>query len=118
MFLSASWYLYDFYDEFVVGFAVWSAFHFLQYYAIVRVYSAYRVAKSVSMTALAKALFQPAPASTIRVVETGDRRGDYPRSRFPALIGADHFPRSRIPSRIGVGSGFRAGEWLMDRIGS
>lgn len=62
VFLAASWYLYVVYDDFIVGFAVWSAFHCLQYYAIVWVYNANRVAKGVSMAALARTLFRPTPA--------------------------------------------------------
>ena len=61
VFIGASWYLYVVHDDFIVGFAVWSAFHCLQYYAIVWVYSANRVAKGALMSAVATWLFQPTP---------------------------------------------------------
>ncbi len=59
IFLAASWYLYVIYPDFIVGFAVWSAFHCLQYYAIVWVYNTNRVAKGAPLAALGRFLFRP-----------------------------------------------------------
>lgn len=59
IFLAASWYLYVIYPDFIVGFAVWSAFHCLQYYAIVWVYNTNRVAKGAPVAALGRFLFRP-----------------------------------------------------------
>ncbi len=58
-FLAASYYLYVFVDDFLVGFAVWSAFHCIQYYGIVWVYSSNRVSRGAAMTRVARFLFRP-----------------------------------------------------------
>lgn len=65
VFLAASWYLYVIYPDFLVGFAVWSAFHCLQYYAIVWVYNVNRVAKGSPVAAAGRFLFRPRAALLI-----------------------------------------------------
>jgi tetratricopeptide (TPR) repeat protein len=61
-FLGASYYLYVHVEDFIVGFAIWSAFHCLQYYGIVWVYNSNRVRGGKPMTRLAQFLFRPGPA--------------------------------------------------------
>jgi len=61
-FLAASYYLYVYVDDFIVGFAVWSAFHCIQYYGIVWVYNSSRVAKGSAMTRGVRFLFRPRTA--------------------------------------------------------
>ena len=58
-FLSATWYLYVIYPDFVVGFAVWSAFHCVQYYGIVWAYNRSRVLKAPGVGTLLRFLFRP-----------------------------------------------------------
>lgn len=58
-FLAASYYLYVGTKDFLTGFAVWSAFHCIQYYGIVWVYNQNRVARGSPMTAFARFLFRP-----------------------------------------------------------
>jgi tetratricopeptide (TPR) repeat protein len=58
-FLAASYYLYVRLDDFIVGFAVWSAFHSLQYYGIVWAYNSNRVARGSAMTRVVRFLFRP-----------------------------------------------------------
>lgn len=59
IFLGATWYLYVGLDDFLVGFTVWSAFHCIQYYGIVWVYSRNRVDKQGDVTRLVRFLFRP-----------------------------------------------------------
>jgi tetratricopeptide (TPR) repeat protein len=62
IFVGASYYLYVYLADFIVGFAVWSAFHCLQYYGIVWAYNGNRVQKGSPMTSLARFLFRPSAA--------------------------------------------------------
>src|SRR5262249_13657151 len=55
IFAVATWYLYIALDDFQVGFAVWSAFHCIQYYGIVWAFSRNRAG-------LVRWLFQPRPS--------------------------------------------------------
>ncbi|MBM3768642.1 MAG: hypothetical protein FJW32_24950 [Acidobacteria bacterium] len=57
-FLCATWFLYVAYPDFVVGFAVWSAFHCVQYYGIVWAFNQQRAAKP-DAGALVRFLFRP-----------------------------------------------------------
>lgn len=59
IFLGATWYLYVGLDDFLVGFTVWSAFHCIQYYGIVWVYSNNRVKKHGDVTNFVRFLFRP-----------------------------------------------------------
>ena len=60
IFLGATFYLYVYINDFLVGFGVWSAFHCIQYYGIVWVFNQNRVAKSASaMTPFIRFLFRP-----------------------------------------------------------
>jgi tetratricopeptide (TPR) repeat protein len=61
-FLAASYYLYVRVDDFIVGFAVWSAFHSVQYYGIVWAYNSNRVARGSAMTRAVRFLFRPRAA--------------------------------------------------------
>ncbi len=61
-FLAASYYLYVRVDDFIVGFAVWSAFHSVQYYGIVWAYNSNRVARGSAMTRVVRFLFRPRTA--------------------------------------------------------
>jgi tetratricopeptide (TPR) repeat protein len=61
-FLAASYYLYVRVDDFIVGFAVWSAFHSVQYYGIVWAYNSNRVARGSAMTNVVRFLFRPRSA--------------------------------------------------------
>lgn len=67
-FLAASFYLYVYVDDFLVGFAVWSAFHCIQCYGIVWVYSSNRVARGGAMTRVARFLFRPRTALVLLYV--------------------------------------------------
>ena len=58
-FLLATWYLYDVYPDFLVGFAVWSAFHCLQYYAIVWLYNRKKVESDHRARGFFAFLFRP-----------------------------------------------------------
>ncbi|MFN0172990.1 MAG: tetratricopeptide repeat protein, partial [Bryobacteraceae bacterium] len=59
IFLAATYFLYDYIDDFVVGFCVWSAFHCVQYYAIVWAFNRSRVDRKRPVTALVQFLFRP-----------------------------------------------------------
>ncbi|MEE8587288.1 MAG: tetratricopeptide repeat protein [Acidobacteriota bacterium] len=59
IFLSATFYLYVFLNDFLVGFSVWSAFHCVQYYGIVWVYNRSRVDRKSRLTAAVRFLFRP-----------------------------------------------------------
>lgn len=59
IFLGATWYLYVGLKDFLVGFTVWSAFHCIQYYGIVWVYSHNRVKKQGRVTGFVRFLFRP-----------------------------------------------------------
>jgi len=59
IFLGATWYLYVGLNDFLVGFTVWSAFHCIQYYGIVWVYSRNRVVKKGPVAGFVKFLFRP-----------------------------------------------------------
>ena len=60
IFLGATFYLYVYLDDFLVGFGVWSAFHCIQYYGIVWVFNQSRVAKNAAaMAPLVRFLFRP-----------------------------------------------------------
>ena len=61
-FLVATWYLYVVYPDFVVGFAVWSAFHCVQYYGIVWAFNRNRASKDSAVGRLLRFLFRPKPA--------------------------------------------------------
>jgi tetratricopeptide (TPR) repeat protein len=61
-FLAASYYLYVRVDDFIVGFAVWSAFHSVQYYGIVWAYNSNRVATGCAITRVVRFLFRPRAA--------------------------------------------------------
>jgi tetratricopeptide (TPR) repeat protein len=62
IFLAATYYLYVGLNDFTTGFAVWSAFHCIQYYGIVWSFNRNRVARSQAVTAFLRFLFQPRPA--------------------------------------------------------
>lgn len=62
IFLSATFYLYVFLNDFLVGYSVWSAFHCIQYYGIVWVYNRSRVDRKSPMTAAIRFLFRPRAA--------------------------------------------------------
>lgn len=64
-FLGATWYLYVAYADFTVGFAVWSAFHCLQYYGIVWVFNRHRVTRPGAVTRFLGFLFRPRPALVV-----------------------------------------------------
>jgi tetratricopeptide (TPR) repeat protein len=59
IFLGATYYLYVFIDDFLVGFTVWSAFHCIQYYGIVWAFNQNRVARKSPVTAFVNFLFRP-----------------------------------------------------------
>jgi tetratricopeptide (TPR) repeat protein len=61
-FLFASYYLYVHVQDHIVGYAVWSAFHCVQYYGIVWVYNSNQVAKGSSLTPFVRFLFRPRTA--------------------------------------------------------
>jgi tetratricopeptide (TPR) repeat protein len=58
-FVFATWYLYIRLDDFQVGFAVWSAFHCIQYYGIVWAFNRNRMAKPGLRAAFGRFLFRP-----------------------------------------------------------
>jgi tetratricopeptide (TPR) repeat protein len=64
-FLFATWYLYVALDDFVAGFAIWSAFHCLQYFGIVWAYNRNRRDRPGSLAGWARSLFSPKPVSVI-----------------------------------------------------
>jgi len=59
IFLAATYYLYVGLEDFTTGFAVWSAFHCIQYYGIVWSFNRNRVARSQAVTRFVRFLFQP-----------------------------------------------------------
>ena len=58
-FMSATYYLYIYNHDFVVGFAVWSGFHCLQYYGIVWAFNRSRVERGGEVTRFVRFLFRP-----------------------------------------------------------
>jgi tetratricopeptide (TPR) repeat protein len=58
-FLFASWYLYVWVEDFIFGFAVWSAFHCIQYFGIVWAFNESRVRNSNQVAGLLQPLFRP-----------------------------------------------------------
>ena len=58
-FLGATYYLYIYNHDFVVGFAVWSGFHCLQYYGIVWAFNRSRVERGGDVTRFVRFLFRP-----------------------------------------------------------
>jgi tetratricopeptide (TPR) repeat protein len=59
IFLGATWFLYVRLNDFVVGFAVWSAFHCLQYFGIVWAFNQNRVRRGAAVTRFLRFLFRP-----------------------------------------------------------
>jgi tetratricopeptide (TPR) repeat protein len=59
IFLSATYYLYVYVEDFIVGFCVWSAFHCIQYYGIVWVFNRTRVTRNSPLTSFVRFLFRP-----------------------------------------------------------
>lgn len=59
IFLAATYYLYVGLNDFTAGFAVWSAFHCIQYYGIVWSFNRNRVDRSQAVTRFVRFLFQP-----------------------------------------------------------
>ena len=59
IFLSATYYLYVYVQDFVVGFCVWSAFHCIQYYGIVWAFNRTRVTRNSPLTSFVRFLFRP-----------------------------------------------------------
>ncbi len=58
-FLSATYYLYVYVEDFIVGFCVWSAFHCIQYYGIVWAFNRTRVDRKGPLTSFVRFLFRP-----------------------------------------------------------
>jgi tetratricopeptide (TPR) repeat protein len=58
-FLFASWYLYVGLGDFIAGFAIWSAFHCLQYFGIVWAWNRKRAGKPGALAPWVRWLFQP-----------------------------------------------------------
>jgi tetratricopeptide (TPR) repeat protein len=61
IFLMATGYLYIGLNDFTAGFAIWSAFHCLQYYGIVWVFNRNRVLKDQAVSRFVRFLFRPSP---------------------------------------------------------
>lgn len=59
IFLVATGYLYVGLNDFTAGFAIWSAFHCLQYYGIVWVFNRNRAVKSQAVSRFVRFLFRP-----------------------------------------------------------
>src|SRR5262245_2407925 len=59
IFLGATGYLYIGMNDFTAGFAIWSAFHCLQYYGIVWAFNRNRAAKSQAVSRFVRFLFRP-----------------------------------------------------------
>ena len=68
IFLVATGYLYIGLNDFTAGFAIWSAFHCLQYYGIVWAFNRNRVAKSQAVSRFVRFLFRPRPVLIILYV--------------------------------------------------
>jgi Flp pilus assembly protein TadD len=64
-FLFATWYLYVALDDFVAGFAIWSAFHCLQYFGIVWAYNRNRRDRPGALAGWARSLFSPTAARVL-----------------------------------------------------
>ena len=58
-FFGSTYYLYIYNKDFVVGFAVWSGFHCLQYYGIVWAFNRTRVDRGGQVTRFVRFLFRP-----------------------------------------------------------
>ena len=67
-FLAATYYLYIYNGDFVVGFAVWSGFHCLQYYGIVWAFNRSRVDNGAGLTKFVSFLFRPRAALAVLYV--------------------------------------------------
>ena len=67
-FLAATYYLYIYNDDFMVGFAVWSGFHCLQYYGIVWAFNRSRVERRAGVTKFVRFLFRPRAALALLYV--------------------------------------------------
>jgi tetratricopeptide (TPR) repeat protein len=65
IFLAATGYLYIGLKDFTAGFAIWSAFHCLQYYGIVWVFNRNRVVKNQAVSRFVRFLFRPSPSLVI-----------------------------------------------------
>jgi len=59
IFLTATYYLYVYVEDFVVGFCIWSAFHCIQYYGIVWIFNRTRVVRKIPLTRFVRFLFRP-----------------------------------------------------------
>jgi tetratricopeptide (TPR) repeat protein len=68
IFLVATGYLYIGLNDFTAGFAIWSAFHCLQYYGIVWAFNRNRVFRNQAMSRFVRFLFRPSPALVILYV--------------------------------------------------
>ena len=65
LFLGATYYLYIYSHDFVVGFAVWSGFHCLQYYGIVWAFNRSRVERGGDVTRFVRFVFRPKVALAV-----------------------------------------------------
>jgi len=65
LFLGATYYLYIYSHDFVVGFAVWSGFHCLQYHGIVWAFNRSRVERGGDVTRFVRFLFRPKVALAV-----------------------------------------------------
>ena len=65
IFIGATYFLYVYIDDFLVGFTIWSAFHCIQYYGIVWMFNRNRVAKHGHVTAFTRFLFRPRVALVV-----------------------------------------------------
>jgi tetratricopeptide (TPR) repeat protein len=61
-FLFATWYLYVGLGDFIAGFAIWSAFHCLQYFGIVWAWNRKRAEKPEALAGWARWIFRPRAA--------------------------------------------------------
>ncbi|MCI0419002.1 MAG: tetratricopeptide repeat protein [Acidobacteria bacterium] len=68
IFLMATGYLYIGLNDFTAGFAIWSAFHCLQYYGIVWAFNRNRVLKNQAVSLFVRFLFRPSPILVILYV--------------------------------------------------
>jgi tetratricopeptide (TPR) repeat protein len=59
IFLSATYFLYVYVEDFIVGFCIWSAFHCIQYYGIVWAFNRNRVDRKSPLTSFVRFLFRP-----------------------------------------------------------
>ncbi len=65
IFVGATYVLYVYIGDFLVGFTVWSAFHCVQYYGIVWAFNRNRVERRRPVTALMRFLFRPSPGRVV-----------------------------------------------------